>query len=773
MKKFLTLLIIFIFISPVYAFSASYEKNEEKFHKAVEKRDFKKAGLYLDCLLKKTPENEKLLKLGIDIAIAQSDYQKALLYFNEIHKKTSLTPKDSELLAFLYFQNGNSKKALEVIEKLLKDDPENFDLLFLACNYSAEQKDWDKAIFYNEKLLGENPINETLLKNEADFYVIKEKFKMAINSYEKIVENYPKTEYKLDLFNLYMKMKNFSKAQKIIESLYIENPCNKRIIASYVNTLLLQNKLDDAAWLVIKHRLQNTKEGAIICADNAMQKNDYNCASKYYLRAIKFDKENDNLKLKLAQSYRMAKNFDAANQIYYGILSKDISNKEALLGLGYLKMDGKFYPQARSIFRDILEKDPNYLQAKLGIFSSYANNGESLSALKVLKQIPENDTVKFLKANTYYQMGMLSDAKKVLSGMITKDAEALKYQIAHDEAITITPSYKFVNNIFIDVSDLDYDEFGLNVTQGTRNNLKLFADCNIYHYDSGKLLCENLGGHNELSNVTTELKLGVIGRPKEKFDFNSNIGAKIFQFNQGYMINTDSWVRRYLNDKSSLKFGIYRDNLEQTYVSAVGTIINGVFTGQVAKNKLYFVYEHSFPNQIYSFADFGVGRMTAKNLSGNNFLEGTFGLGRLMYNNPNNKWVNTVNFDVTSYNIGYAKNNFLVLCGQNSSYGGYYCPNFFTANTAGVKIEGNIKKIKLRYGFKFTGGYQYNPAAGQIKYFSKYLLTYYPYINWEINDHTNLKLYYIQSNLADIIRNIIGFNMVFKLPWKERKKPQT
>lgn len=689
-------------------------------------------------------------------------FEKALLYFNEIHEKVPLSNEDKRILAFLYSQNDNAGKSLEIIENLLEKDIENKELLYLALEYSMAQKNWDKAVFYNERLLVFNPLDENLLKNKSDFYLIEKNSNLAIKSYENLIANYPKLEYKLGLFNLYTAVQDFPQAQKIIESIYIENPNNKKIVNMYMNSLLSQNKLYEAFGLVKKHRLGNTKEGAIVLADMATKNNDYNTAVKYYLRAVNFDRENNDLKIKLAQSYRMMKNPEAAAQVYYDILLKDSSNKDALLGLGYLKIDGKFYPQARKVFKDILAQDPDYLPAKIGMLHSYSNNGDNLNALRVLKQIPDNDNIKFLKAKTYYQMGMLTDAKQVLKGVVTKDAEDLKYKIRRDEAITVTPFYKFVNQILFEEFDLDYDEFGINVSQGISNNLNIFTDCNIYSYDSGKILAEHLNATKELSNVTAEVKFGITGRPQEKYEFRTDMGAKIFQFNQGYMINTNSWIKRYFNDKFNLKLGFYRDNLEQTYVSAVGTLINGVFTGQVANNRIYLDYEYKFPKQFYSFGSVGCGQMVGQNLQSNPYIDATLGLGRLMYNNLDNKWINTINFDLISHNSGYKYNNLLIIEGLNHIYGGYYCPNYFTVNTANIKIEGNIKKINLKYGFKFAGGYQYNPEKEQIPFFSKSAFIFWPYLGWDLNDHLSMNLSYTYSNIADIIRNVILFNIVFK-----------
>lgn len=720
--------------SPSYAFSQFHEKNEMKLYKAIENKKF----------------------------------EKALLYFNEIHKTIPLSNKDEQVLAFLYAQNGNAVKALKIIENLLEKDIQNKELLYLALEYSMAQKNWDKAIFYNDRLLTFNPSDENLLKNQAYFYLIEKNSNLAIKSYENLIKNYPKLEYKLELFNLYMDAKDFSEAQEIIEPIYTKNTKNKKIVNMYMNSLLAQNKLDDAYRLVKKHCLGNTKEGSVIIADTAMRDNDYNSAIKYYLKAVNFDQENNDLKIKLAQSYRMIKNPEAAAQVYYNILSKDSCNKDALLGLGYLKIDGKFYPQARKVFKDILMQDPDYLPAKMGMLHSYTNNGDNLNALKILKQIPDTDNIKLLRANTYYRMGMPSNAKQTLNGVVTKDAEDLKYRIRHDEAITITPSYIFVNQVLEEEFDLDYDKFGINVSQGIPNNLNIFADCNVYSYDSGKLFVEQRNHNAELSNVTGEVKLGVIGRPVEKYEFRTDLGAKIYQFNQGYMLNTNSWIKRYFNDKFNLKLGFYRDNLEQTYLSAVGLKVNGIFTGQVANNKIHLDYEYKFPKQFYSFGSIAWGEMTGQNLQSNPYMDSILGLGRLMYNNPNNKWLNTVNFDLESHTEGFKYHDLLIIHGNSTIYGGYYCPNYFINNTAGLKFEGNIKKINMKYGFKFAGGYQYNPEQSQIPAFSKASFLFWPYLTWNPNDNISMNLSYTYSNVI-LVRHAIAFNIVFKV-FKARPK---
>lgn len=742
--------------------TALYKKNEQNLYKALDARDFKKAENYLNSLLKEAPNDEVLLHLRIDLAVRENDFSKALLYFNELHKKSPITLEDEKILAFLHSKTNNPTKSIEIIETLLKKGAEDEEILGSAIQYSIAQRNWDKALYYNDKLLAHNPLDENLLRDKAYFYEKKGNLPEAVKSYKKLMEQYPQLGDKFELFNLSLAAKDFEQAQTIIKKLYEENPNDKQIINLYLVALLGQNKIDEAAAIVRKHKLEDTKEGAEILGDESIKNKDFFFARNYYSKAITLDKENIGLKFKLAQSYKAMKNNPETAQAYYNILAQDPKNKEARLGLGYINIEEKFFPQARKIFRDILAIDPNYTPAKMGIVHSYAFHGDSIDALRSLKQVPSSDDSKLFKAQTYYNMGMLSSAKQTLNGVVTKEAEALKNQIKDVQALRVSTNYTFFNEVFDEEFDLDYDKYGINAIQGIKHNLNVFADCNLYSYNSGKIHTAPSGLHRDFVNNTTELKIGVMGRPKEKYEFRADFGAKIFQFWQGGMLITDSWIKKYIDDNSSIKFGFFRNNVEQTYLSAVGIYIDNVFTGQIADNRLYTTYERRLPKQFYTFGTFVTGEYMGQNLRNNPYLEGTLGLGRIMYNNPENKWVNLVTLDATSLNTGFRFNNFVTIFNAAGTdfFGGYFCPKFFTNNMANLRIEGQIKK--MRYGLKYSGGYQYEPKYQQMPKISNYSFIYSPYIAFNLNDNLTANLTYSCSNLAMIVRNIFMVNFTYK-----------
>lgn len=757
----------------------AYEKVEIQLYKALDNKNFKKAEEHINFLLTQTPKDKKLLELRLDIAMAQNDFEKALLYFKQTHKG-ALSQEEEKQLAFLYSKNDNLEKSIEIIEKLLQKDAENKELLNLALDYSMEAKNWDKAITHNEKLLAFNPLDEKLNKNQAGFYSIKKDFNSAIKYYEILLENYPKLEYKLELFNLNMATQNFRRAQSIIEAIYSENPNDETVAKMYLNSLLAQDRVYDALRLVQKHKLENTLEGSTVQGDVSMLIKDYDLANKFYLKALKFDKQNNSTKLKLAQSFRMKKELNEASKFYCDVLSKDPSNKEAMLGIGYLNIDQKFYPQARRVFRNILTTDNNYIPARIGIANSYNDNGDQLQTLSTLNTITANDEAQLFKAKTYYKMGMLSDAKRTLNGLVSKDAEDLRYNIRRDQGIIITPSYTLFNQQLAQNYDLDYNKVGINVSQATKNNLNVFADYNMYVYSSGDIsatLPSNEVISNQLNNFTNEVRFGGMGRPKEKNEIRLDIGAKVFQFNLGAMLNTDSWIKHYFNDKFNLKAGFYRDNLEQSYLSAVGINTRDfvqntdIIFGQVANNKTYLEYEYRFPHQFYSFGRGAFGVMRGQNIQSNPYWEGMLGLGRLMYNNPENNWINIINLDFVSYNSGYQYNLLnLTVPGDTKGnvFGGYFSPPYFSANTVNIKLEGKIKKTGFKYGLKGFGGAQFIMKSGA---YTQSTATWgiAPYINYDFNDNVSINLAYNHFNYADIQRDIFTFKIICR-GFKKRVK---
>ncbi len=730
---------------------SGFKLSEKLFYDSWKAKDYEKALIYLGQMLKVETKNTKLLKHKVDIFMSQNNYKSALIALEELQKVKPLSSDDEKLLAFLYSKTENYPKAMKIIESQLKNHPKNKELLNLALEYSMADKNWDKAIVYSEKLLEFDPKSEKLLKTTGDLYSTKKKFSNAIKYYEKLVDNYPELGYKQGLANLYMANQDFEKAQNILEPLYNKYPDNLEITNAFLDSLLAQQKTIDAYFVIKARNLENTKRGYMVLGDLDMIYKHYSAAGNNYFKALQFDPEDIILQNKLAVSYRMAGYINGAAQVFRKVLRKDPGNLEARLGLGYLEIDKKNFDKARHIFYNILGDKSDYRLAKLAMVYSYIANDEKFSALEFLDRMPEDNETKLLKSQIYYDFNMLTNSKEALRSATGKEAEALNYKIKHDSAITITPSYSFLNQQLAQEFDLDYNKFGLQVAKNIKRNANVFMNYNVFLYSGGR-------GEDTSPNVTHEFRGGIQGRPTKKWEYRADLGVKIFEFGNGDMVVTDDWLKYYFNDIFNLKLGFYRDNLIQSYLSAVGQPIDGIFTGRVADTRTYLEYNLKFPKEFYSFGRACYGVDYGQNLPTNQYLEGMIGIGRVLYNNPKNKWIQKVNLDYVSFVEAY---QFDLLDLYNSAgilFGGYFSPSFFAADTLNLKLEGEIKKWRLKYSLQGFAGGQFSRTPD----FTRLTWGFAPIVSYKLNEHIDINLSYYYYNYAFMQRHLFMVNTVIR-----------
>lgn len=727
-----------------------FKLDEKLFYEALDKKDYSTALSHLNKMLKKEPKNTKLLKHKVDLAFAQGKYKDAIGDFEKLGKVKPFSKKDEEFMAFLYSKTGNTEKSIEIIEKLLKKSPEDKELLTLALQYSMAEKNWDKALDYTNKLLIKDPNSYALLKSQGGLYSTKQDFPNAIKAYEKLVDLQPTLINRLELGNLYMANQEFEKAQGLFEPVYNEyKNISPKIVEVYLNTLLAQQKTVQAYWVIKSNHLENTKEGYMVFGDIAMKDKFYKTAARNYISALELAPEDASLQNKLAEAYRAMGYSRAAEQLFQNVLNKDPKNLEARLGIGSLQTDKKHFDCAREIFCSILKEKPDYKPAKIAIVHSYVAGDDKLSALDELKTIEPDEQTKFIKAKTYYNMGMFTESEQTLHGIVSSDARDLKYKIKRDEAITITPMYSFFFQQLAEEFKLDYHKFGINMSKIVDGNKYIFTEYNNIIYSSG--------GLNQQNNVVNEFRGGIQARPNEDWEYRADIGVRSFEFG-GALINTDSWIKKYFNDNFDVKIGFNRNNIEQSYLSAVGGVLDGVFTGRSIYNKTYMEVHTKLPYRIYAYGLGSYGVVYSANMVTNQFFEGMLGAGKNLYENPRNKWLQTFSFDVVSYNTGYQYNQLKVFGNGGQLYGGYFSPSYFNATTGNFKAEGYIKNWRLKWGVKAFGGIQTAISPDQ----TTPTWGVSPYATYDINDNVAINILYNHFTYASLIRDQFIFNIVLR-----------
>lgn len=738
---------------------SGYKLSEKLFYDSWRAKDYQQAQKYLSQMLKVSPNNPKLLKHRIDIDFSLENYSQAISDMAELSKMRQLSLEEEKFLAFLYSKEGNNAKALEIIENILKNKTVDETLDKLALEYSMADKNWDRALLYSGRLLENNPKSEELLKTQRDLYSIKSDYSNAALMAKRLVDIAPTYENKMNLANLYMAAKEFEKAQEVLEPIYKKQPDNAQIVNAYLNSLMAQQKLYDSYQVVRDSKLENTFEGYVVQGDLYLKNALYDESAAYYFKALQINPDNADVKNNLAFSYRMMGHIASADKLYKEVLAKNPDNPEAELGLGSLEIDKKNFDCARQIFCKIIKERPSYRPAKIALAHSYIANDEKLHAIEVLESLSQDEESKDMLGQAYYDINMWNDAKTALRGAVSEDAGKLKYKIRRDEAITFTPGYSFMISQLADEFNLDYQKYGIAMAKKTKGNANIFAEYNNIVYSSGATAY--------LTNVTNEIKAGVQARPNKNWEYRADLGVRAFQFGNGALLTTDSWIKHYFNDKFSLKAGVKRINIEQSYLSAVGQYVDGVFTGRCADNKFYLEYDAKLPKQFYSFGRFAYGLINSQNLTTNQYLEGYVGIGKAVYENPKNEWLQRVSLDLVSYNASWQYNQLKIYNSVGTLFGGYFSPNYFNATTLQVKLEGKIKKLNnLKYGISGFGGIQ-NAITPDL---TTPTWGYSPYISYDINDHVSINASYTHYTFADIQRDYFMVNAVIRGFRKHVKK---
>lgn len=741
-------------------------QNDYLLKKELAAKNYPKAAFYINEIIKQRPYDCKLLRLGADIAARQNDFATAASYLEKlkcINKSTVSVPaisnasilENDKLLAYCYSKLQNYEKALQIISDALKVNPNNSELLELAIEYAIAQKKWDIALDYVKKALIINPDSENLLSLKSKLCSYTNNCPEEINTCQKLAEIYSRESCKFETCDPCRIHKNLAESDGFMSRMYNFCPDDNGFLTDYADGTSAQEKNMEAYDLIKKGGLEETLEGLRTQGDLAMMEDDFEKARGFYNSALKLDYGSDYIKSKIGTCYRKERKFKEAEKIYAEILQINPCSEQAKIGMAYIEIDKCNYKKAKEEFKKILKENPCSKDATLGLVYAYMGNNEKLKALELLKQMPPDDEVNYTKANLYYNMGMYSDAQDVLRGMVQRNAQILKYEVKRAKAFTLTPSYTFFDQELSDKYDLDLRKVGIGISEYGAKNLKSFIDYGLYVYISG------LHKEGHLTNVTNEIRGGIQGRPTEKLEFRTDTGIKAFQF-QGDMLVTDNWIKHYVNDYFNYKIGFRRNNTEQSYLAAVGFPINGIFTGRVAENRFYTEMEGRLPNKFYWFLRGGGGTFNGQNLPTNPYVDGAVGLGKILYNEPKNKWIQFITIEAMNYNSSYQRNLLSIPAPEsinNGTFGGYFSPSFYIADTVSLKLEGEIKKWHLTYGFKgFVGGQAvFSPD------FSSPVYGVFPFLSYKLNDHLGVNLSYSFSDYSGIQRHyaIISVNIRF------------
>ncbi len=149
------------------------------------RRDFGKAREIVDAAAKRAPNDASIPRARGQIQLALNDRSGALASFKQAASLAPGRPAFAFDLARAFLVNGDLDGALEVLNGVLRDDPQNLGALSLAAAGCLQAGQAEKSIGYIERLRKAAPDAAGTLALEGDLAMAQKRYRDAVEYYRK------------------------------------------------------------------------------------------------------------------------------------------------------------------------------------------------------------------------------------------------------------------------------------------------------------------------------------------------------------------------------------------------------------------------------------------------------------------------------------------------------------------------------------------------------------------------------------------------------------
>ncbi|KFZ59503.1 Tetratricopeptide repeat protein 21B, partial [Antrostomus carolinensis] len=341
-----------------------------------------------------TPEELRVVIANAELAIAQGDVEQALTMLRNITPEQPYFVHAKEKMADIYLQYRRDKKLYagcyrDLVEKL----PSAHTFLLLGDAYMNIQEP-DEAIEVYEQALKKNPKDPALASKIGKALIKTHNYSKAISYHEAALRSGQQNFLCYDLAELLMKLKQYEKAEKVLQQALDHEPVNElsslmedgryqmllakiyskmektdEAIVSLQQARELQARVLKRAQIEQLDAVPAQKQlAAEICAEIAK----HSTAQRNYEKAIKFYKEalvhcetDNKAMLELARLYLAQDDTDACQHQCSLLLKNDQDNEAATMMMADLMFRKQDYEQAVFHFQQLLERKPGeYLAVK-------------------------------------------------------------------------------------------------------------------------------------------------------------------------------------------------------------------------------------------------------------------------------------------------------------------------------------------------------------------------------------------------------------------------
>lgn len=393
--------------------------------------------------------------------------QKANEYYLKASKIYPLRYEVKFGLAKTYGWLHKDKLALKYYKELLKNTPNNPDLLEAYANYLKDNKNYAEAMEIYKKLLAQ-PKNEKYNANIAEIYFLQKDFQTSLKLYSDIYDKNPNNpDIQKSIALLYFVMGDFNKSIDFYQK-YFAQKSDQESILNYGKSLFYSKQIQPAKQILENYvnAYPNDIEGLSTLADIYMATKETPKAAELINKGLLIEPNNVKLQIQTAKIDIQAKNYCKAQCLLLKLLAIEPDNTEIIENLGDISFYtndfnkalgyyqsipdfndnkrlvykiaqshhyGKNYCVAQNIYRQLL-CDPEFSnKSKVGLAEIQISENKPEKAIKILDNVLENDPENIqAKKNlgiSYYSMGDNYKSINILKTLPQDDTD-VNYNLA-------------------------------------------------------------------------------------------------------------------------------------------------------------------------------------------------------------------------------------------------------------------------------------------------------------------------------------------------------
>ncbi len=506
------------------------------------------AAKIYEVLLAEGAPNPLEIKAALgEVAMIAKDYAKAIAQWEDVLKEDPQNVHVREGLADVLSWTGKYYDSVEQYRKILAIEPENLEIKAKMAKVYSWRKDLAQAEALYKEILQKDPRHRQTLVSLGEILTWAGKYHEAMEFLGKALQEKEDATARILYASALLYSGDNPGAQKMLQGVLDGDPENLQAKTCLADACVYDKQYDKG--IALYQEILGKEKSVEVqrkLAEAYVWSRQYSKAREILNDLLKKNPKDSESKLLLAKSFEYAGQEQEAERIDEELLEEGTVNPaEIKVDLAETYMIAKDYPKAIAQCEGILKEDPTNKPARTMLADMFSWTGRYEDAIaqyeQLLKADPDNFGLKVKMASIYFWKKDFAKAQSAYQDILAKDPKNREALLALGELLTSTRSYKEARQ---------YLEKAMAIKTDARAKL-LYAQMLLYSGDNAgsyKLLQEVVA--EEPNNAQAKISLADAYAYNKEFDKAVALYKEVLSKQKNFevlrkMADVLSWARKY------------------------------------------------------------------------------------------------------------------------------------------------------------------------------------------------------------------------------------